>query len=451
MSFYKFLIKNISYPLIARREGFWGLQTYLNFLEESQFWSAERISDYQIRRIRDLLIHAYKNTPYYRAIFDEAGFNPFKFAYIDEMQKIPPLTKDHLNSYLGKMIAGDMKKDEIHKDATGGSTGMRTEFYRDNSSLVFKKAVELRVNRWAGWDIGDKIAYYWPAVQDFAKRQSLKGRIKNWLGMRSLMLYSGKLNEEILSQHYSSLAAFKPVLMRVFPNPLSVLAAYIKETGKPRIPVKSIISVGEPLLESQRKLFGEVFGSKVYNCYVSRECGNMAAQCDPSKEELHINEEMIFLEFQEAENKINGPYKILVTDLVNYGMPFIRYQIEDLGVPVHDKCDCGRGLSLMKMEAGRISDFLISPLDGARVSGCSFLHHLIAEGPKVGQVQVVQDGIDHLTIKIVKDKSYSEDKLKHFDYIVKSVFKGAMQYDIRFVSEISHEPSGKYFFTKCLV
>ena len=451
MSLYESFVKNISYPLIARREGFQGLRRHLSFLENSQYWSIDKIKEYQTARIKSVLIHAYQNTLYYKQTFDQAGFNPFDFNSLDDMQKIPLLTKGVLNRELEKMIATNMKTNQIHKDATGGSTGRRTEFYRDNACLSFKKAIEFRVNRWAGWDIGEKIAYYWPAVQDFTKGKSLKSKIKNALGHRSLMLYSGKLNEEVLSEHYSLLASFKPTILRVFPNPLSVLATYMKETGKPRIPVKGIVSVGEPLLESHRRLFQEVFESQVYNCYVSRECGNMAAQCDPLKEEMHVNDEMVFLEFKNEKGADSGPQKILVTDLVNYGMPLIRYQIEDMGFPVRETCTCGRGLSMMKMEAGRASDFLLSPYDKSKVSGASFLHHLVAEGPKVGQIQVIQDGISHLTIKIRKDEAFSEDMLKHFERVIEKIFRGKMEYDIEFVAEIKHERSGKYMFTKCLV
>ena len=451
MSPYDWMVKKISFPIVARRDGLPNLMKYLSQLEESQYWPPEILAEYQFKKVKALLLHAYDNTDFYRYRFDEAGFSLFNFAHLDDLTRIPPLIKSDLQGSLNALVAKNYGRNQIHKDATGGSTGTHTPFYRDNACVEYKKAIEYRCNHWAGWDIGNKIAYYWPAIQDFAKAKTVRGQLKSKLSYRSLTLYSGKLDERTLEEHYSQLAKFRPRLMRVFPNALSVLAKYIKDTNKEKFIIPSIISVGEPLLESQRDLFSAVFGSKVFNCYVSRECGNLACECE-GHDHLHMNSEMVYLEFVDTDDHgIHAPRRILITDLFNYGMPFIRYQIEDLGVPVADKCACGRVLPLMRMDAGRVSDFLISPFDNSKISGCSFLHHMIAEGPEVGQVQVIQDKKNHLILRIVRSENFSEEKLSHFDRVIKKIFQGLMDYDIEYVNGIDREKSGKYLFTKCLV
>ena len=450
MLFFNKFVNKISFPLIAKRDGMANLFYKLNQFEKSQYWSEIKILEYQFIQIKKLLIHAYQHTEFYKNRFDNIDFNPFAFRDLNELEGIPPLTKNDIKFNLDKMVANNFAENEIHRDATGGSTGSHTPFYRNNSCLALKKAIELRCNRWAGWKVGDKIAFYWPAIQDINKKQSLKSRIKNTLSSRALMLYSGSLNEEVLEGHYRELALFKPPVIRAFPNPLSILANYIKKTNKERIYIPSIISVGEPLLESHRKLFMDVFRSNVFNCYVSRECGNMACECKEHKR-LHINAEMVYIEFAKGKNKDREPKKMLITDLANYGMPFIRYQIEDMGTPVKKRCSCGRNLPLISMDAGRSSDFLLSPFDKSKISGCSFLHYMIAEGPEVGQVQVIQDKLDHIILKIVKSNNFSEEKLIHFDKIIKDVFHGEMNYNIEYPDKIDHEKSNKYMFTKCLV
>ena len=446
------IIRNSSFPLLAKREGLGEIQNRLRELERSQYFSREQISELQFLKIKKLLSHAYDNCPFYRARFDSSGFNPVAFKSLDQLRSIPPLTKKNLQSDLSNLIAQSYTKEEIHKDATGGSTGNHTPFYRDNSCVGVKKSFEYRCNRWAGWDIGEKIAYYWPAIQDFAAHKSWKAKVKNQLMFRSMMLYAGTQNDQILAEHYKQLAAFQPRLLRTFPNPLSVLAKYIQKHRMPALHIPSIISVGEPLLQSHRVLFEEVFGSKVFNCYVSRECGNMACECGENPGLLHINAEMVYIEpLEYPANGHEEPVKFLVTDLTNYGMPFIRYQIEDLGIFKDEHCACGRGLPVFRMEAGRASDFLISPYDRSKISGCSFLHHLIAEGPEVGQIQVIQDKVNHLTLKIVKSDGFQPEKLVHFNQVIERIFKGKMQYDVDYVEAIEREKSQKYFFTKCLI
>ena len=452
MTIHGTLIRNASFPLLAKREGFGEIQHTLKELERSQYCNREQIVELQLIKIKKLLLHAYDNCSFYRKRFDSVGFDPAAFTSLDQLCSIPPLTKANLQSDLSSLIAGNYTTNQIHKDATGGSTGNHTPFYRDNVCIGVKKAFEYRCNRWAGWDIGEKIAYYWPAIQDFAAKKSWKAKLKNQLMFRSMMLYAGTQNDQILNEHYQQLAAFRPRLLRTFPNPLSVLAKYIQQNRLPALHIPSIISVGEPLLESHRTLFEEVFGSKVFNCYVSRECGNMACECGEKPGLLHINAEMVYIEPLDDSAYSHGqPVKFLVTDLTNYGMPFIRYQIEDLGIFKDENCTCGRGLPVFRMEAGRASDFLISPYDRSKISGCSFLHHLIAEGPEVGQIQVVQDKINHLILKIVKSEGFQPEKLMHFDQVIERIFKGKMQYDVDYVEAIEREKSQKYFFTKCQI
>ena len=261
------------------------------------------------------------------------------------------------------------------------------------------------------------------------------------------MLYAGHLDEPTLAEHARRLRAFAPVLIRAFPNPLSILAKYVKETGGPPIRPRGIITVGEPLLDSQRTLFEEVFGCPVFNCYVSRECGNMAAECE-LHHGLHINAESLMIEFVRDGRPVppGEPGQILITDLENYGMPFIRYQIEDLGSPMPALCPCGRALPLMAMQAGRVSDFVVSPLDGSFVSGAALCHHLIALGPEVGRVQLVQESIDELTIRLVPGRAEITGELDHFRQVIQQVFQGQMHVRFDLVDTIDREKSGKYRF-----
>ena len=190
----------------------------------------------------------------------------------------------------------------------------------------------------------------------------------------------------------------------------------------------------------------------MFNCYVSRECGNMAGECD-FHHGLHINAESLIIEFvRNGRQAAPGePGQILITDLENYGMPFIRYRIEDLGSSMSPSCPCGRSLPLMAMEAGRISDFIISPHDRSYVSGAALCHYLIAEGPEVGQVQLVQESIDQLTIRIVRSRSTGTDERQHFEQVIQRVFQGKMRLRFEPVESIPKEKSGKYMFCKSLV
>jgi phenylacetate-CoA ligase len=440
------LVKHILYPLNELRERKKTL-SFLRGLEESQYATLDELHDIRWAKLKAVLHQAYHYTPFYRERFRASGITPRDIRDWSDLRKIPRLTKADLQAHLSDMIATNIPAANLHRRATGGSSGHHTPFFRDNRSLEPKMAVQLRFNRWAGWDVGEPLAFVWVALQDFSEKPNARSRLRNWLIDRHLALCAGKLDEAVLADYAGKLRRFRPALIRAFPNLLAVVADYLQKT--PGVPVQpqGIITVGEPLLEKHRSLFEEVFGCPVFNCYVSRECGNMACECE-AHSGLHIAAESLHLDF-ERDGKPVGPGQvgeIIVTDLENQGMPLIRYQINDMGSPLSGSCSCGRTLPRIAMEAGRISDFVVSPTDGALVSGVTLCHYLLAEGPNVGQIQLIQDARDHLTIRIARGSHFEESNLDHFRAVIGRIFQGGMKTDYVFVDSIPKEPSGKFRF-----
>jgi hypothetical protein len=163
---------------------------------------------------------------------------------------------------------------------------------------------------------------------------------------------------------------------------------------------------------------------------------------------LHINAECLHLEF-EMDNKpvrAGQPGHLLVTDFDNFGMPFIRYEIGDLGVPLSGSCTCGRSLPLMDVAAGRVSDFVLSPHDGSLVSGAIIAHDLVAEGPNVGQLQIIQDAPDHLTLRVKStgQGQLNETQSEYLEEVIGRIFHGAMRVTFEQVNSIQREKSGKF-------
>ena len=137
---------------------------------------------------------------------------------------------------------------------------------------------------------------------------------------------------------------------------------------------KGIICSSMMLLPHERRQIEEVFGVKVINRYGCEEVSLIASECE-KHEGLHLNVEHLFIEFIRSDGQDAKPGEsgsIIVTDLINKAMPFIRYQIEDSGVPTDRRCSCGRGLPLMSEVTGRLADFLRltpGPPSGRSASG----------------------------------------------------------------------------------
>ncbi len=432
------------WPLVERRSS---LKTgpASRFLAESDFWPAERIREFQWKRLSALVEHAYNHTVFFNKRMNEIGAKPDDIKSIEDFKKIPPVTREEVNENLYEMLADNIPEGERHFSSTGGSTGLATRFARDNQCLSLKKASEYKFNRWTGWNPGDKILYYWPALTDFSGDPQKLRFLRSLFYSRSLSLYAGRLNQSILKEHLSLFAKFRPKLVRAFPSALQRFCEYAGEHGIRLEGPEAIICVGEPLLQSQNKLFSEIFGCQVFNCYVSRECGNIACEC-PFHEGLHVAEELIYLEI---ERKGTGEYgEILLTDLWNMGMPFIRYRIQDAARWVDGECACGRKHRRIGIDAARLSDFLISPIDGSYVSGSTLTHYLLAEGPGVGRVKIIQDERDHIQVTMSGNKKSNREGADHIREKVSIIFQGTMRVDFNFVDSIPLLKSGKYSFVE---
>jgi len=443
------IARNLAWPLNEYREDT-RILSELKKLTASQYLDKDSFQGLRLDKLHSLLQHAYEHCPFYRERFDKARVKPDHIRNFDDLVFIPPLTKDDLVLQADNLRAENISDDMVHRSATGGSTGRHTPFYRDNDSLNRKEAARFRYMNWTGWRVGDRAVQFWPAIQDIRQSPTLKQRLREMLIGRCKMMYAGQLNETVMTRHADILEKFDPILIRAFPNPLSLFAQHISKLGRSITRPKGIITVGEPLLSSQRQLFQQVFGCPVFDCYVSRECGHLAGECE-NHAGLHINADCVHLEFVD-ENYRPVPYgqvgKILITDFVNFGMPFIRYEIGDLGIPLQDLCVCGRILPLMEMHAGRISDFVISPQDDSLISGATLCHHLLVEGPNVGQLQIIQDQKDHLTIRICNQNAGADNRLNESKAAetLDRLFAGKMRIKWEHVDSIPHEKSGKYRF-----
>jgi phenylacetate-CoA ligase len=167
---------------------------------------------------------------------------------------------------------------------------------------------------------------------------------------------------------------------------------------------------------------------------------------------MHINAESVLLEFVRDGRPV-GPGEqgdILVTDLLNFGMPLIRYRIEDVGIPADRVCSCGRKLPLIDNVAGRVTDFLIAP-DGRRVSGASLTIYLIANTPGVKQAQIIQESPGALRLRIVKGLEFTDESVAFLRQKTPEFFGHEMEIQLEFVDSIPKEQSGKYRFSICKI
>ena len=422
---------------------------YWKKLEQTQFLSKEKLLNIQQQRLRDLVGFVWNHNHFYRQRMEEVGLTPADLKDTDSLRLLPVLTKAEVSQKTQQMISEGYELDKLQLAKTGGSTGKALDLYFTEECSELRNACARRHDCWTGWRPGELIAACWgnPKLP-----KTLKDKLKNNLLQPYIYLDTMHVDAAAVKDFADNWQKTKPTLLYGHAHSLYLLADSLRSMNIELPSPKGILSTSMMLIPSERRVIEEVFDVPVTDRYGCEEVSLIASECE-RHDGLHLNIEHLVIEFLDDSNlpvEAGQPGRIVVTDLMNKAMPFIRYQVEDVGVPTNRTCSCGRGLPLMEQVTGRVADFLIKP-DGSRVAGISLIENTLTHFDGINQLQIVQEQIKGLCLNLVPGSDYSTDTEKALhDYFAKLWGADA---DIRiFLTDaILPEKSGKYRFSICRV
>lgn len=429
------LIRRVLFPAWVRKNASTRL-AYVNQFEQTQFLSADALRDMQWRQFRTLLRHAFHHCAFYRETLTAAGIVPDDVRSLEDVARLPTITKEQVQESLREMIADNAGARPLLKDMTGGSTGSPMVFYYDEDRLDSRNAAAIRHNRWTGWNIGDKMAVLWGAPRDLAS-QSMKARVRDWVLDRRIMLDASTIDDTRMRDFHRRLVRHRPRFVLAYANTMALFARFLRDAGLEPPRPEAIITSGEVLTDANRVLIESTFGCKVFNRYGSREFAVIASECSCHRG-MHVNAESLYVEVVGGE--------IVVTDLRNLAMPMIRYRTRDVGELIDGACECGRGLPLLDLKGGRVTDFLTG-VDGRKVSGIVLATYAITNLPGVRQIQFVQERREAVRVRVVRRSEWSEATATELTTRVRGFLGQSMAVQLEFVDDIPVEPSGKYRFS----
>lgn len=399
----------------------------------------------QWRALLQLLDHAYASSPFYRRRFDHAGVRPQEISSSADFAKIPYLTREDIREHFSELRSRRFPLEALWRSHTGGTTDTPVSFLRNPDSVREKIAVQLRFNSWAGFHPGDKVFNLWGARCDYPENPSWRLRLYDRFLMRLQWAPTDLLNQEVLESYRQALNRFRPRVIYAYPTPLHLFCAYLRESRHPYHRPATAICTAEPLLGPQRRLIEEVLGCPVFEHYGSREFGMIAAECE-RQEGLHVNSAAAYLEFLPVEGaEIEGLHEIFVTDLLNYGMPLIRYRVNDCVQLSLEACSCGRGYPLIRHVMGRTTDVFRLP-NGDVVPGVSLTNRVLQVCPGLKKVQVIQDAAAEFRVRYVPGPGFSLADLDLLRSNLRKFFSPELRWQFEPVAEIERERSGKTRF-----
>ncbi|MBC8876217.1 MAG: phenylacetate--CoA ligase family protein [Planctomycetes bacterium] len=448
MSIYQRIVRNVLYPLDRWRTRDSAELRYLHEFERTQFLPREEIRERALERLKRVLEHAHRRCPFYRRRSDSVGFIPGDLNSLSDLSALPILEKRDIQHHRDDMVATNWSRDDLIQDQTGGSTGAAISFFLSHDRKCSRAAATWRHNRWAGWDIGDRVAMVWGSTPDIPEN-TLKWRLRNLLIDRNLCLDTGHVTESKMRSFHHALKRFRPKIIQAYAKSLALLAEYLDSHNLEPYQPQAIVSSAEVLEPADRERIERVFGCPIFNRYGCREFSVIASEC-PEHNGLHTMGEGLYIEVVRGDRPARSGESgaILVTDLLNLAMPMIRYRIGDVGVLDESTCPCGRGLSRLQSVEGRITDFLVGN-DNRLVSGVFLATYVVAKLPGLGQVQLHQDAPGHVLYKIAMGAASSvppKSDLGFLETETKRYLGDDTKVEYEFVRELPAEPSGKHRF-----
>lgn len=381
-------------------------------LERSEWFAPARLRALQMVQVRSLLRHAVAHVPFYRDLWQgmgvqRLGFDPGADALTPKrFAALPVVTRAMIRDAGEKAFSTTVPQAHggVQAALTSGTSGTPLQFRTTGLTQFMWRAFTLRDHLWHRRDLTGKLA---------AIRWLPSSRVEepNWgLATSGLCVTGPAVGLHIdhgIAEQAAWLLEQDPNSLVTHPSNLQALAGWFRDQRLKLPGLRDIRAVSERVSPAQRAACREVFGLPLVDSYSMRELGYIALQC-PAGDHYHVQEESVLVELLDDRDQPvpQGTMgRVVVTSLLNFAMPFVRYDTGDhatAGAP----CTCGRGLAVLDHIDGR-SRNLMTRADGTLcLPDCDLIALDIVPG--IRQYQFVQTAVDRIELRVVAGRPLGE-------------------------------------------
>lgn len=417
-------------------------------LEKTQWWSAEQLEKAQFKQLGELLGSAYRDSEFYRAQLEGIGYKLGMQITRKFWNTLPVLSRDMLQQEPDKLKCNNYPREhgKLLKLTSSGSTGKPVTIYRPKVTALFYEAHTFRDHLWHRKNLDGKHAFIRGFVDKKKALYPEGARKQGWARPLSLLgdAYLLRIDTPIHDQ-IEWLQRVDPDYLLTHPTNLEALIRIAKEENIQFNSLKQISTMSEPMGVDLEEQCFDVLKIHVNDIYSCQEAGVLASRC-PEFAGYHVQSEHVMLEILDKDNQPCEKGKtgrVVVTDLHNFAMPLIRYELGDYA-EVGAVCPCGRGLPVINKILGRKRNLLTLP------TGEQFWPLLFTfdfnelSGAKIKQTQVIQKDLESIEVKIVVDGKLDADQENLIRMSLIESLKYEFQIDFTYCEKIERSESGKF-------
>lgn len=369
------------------------------------------------------------------------------------LERLPLLTKGLIREHWEDLKSRDLVRRKWYYNTSGGSTGEPIRLIQDSVYHQKTQAGAMLFDSWTGYEVGMPKVILWGSERDLlVGRETLKTRTGRWLRNES-WLNSFRMTVDNMHSYVRTINEVRPVQILAYTESIYELARFIEQEDLTVHAPRAIMTSAGTLYPHMREVIERVFRAPVFNRYGSREVGGIACECEAHKG-LHVSPLTHYVEIVCEDGSPAAPGhvgEVVVTSLVNYAMPLIRYCIGDMALWSETECSCGRKWPLLREVTGRVSDTFTSAT-GIKVHG-EYFTHLLYLRDWVKKFQFVQETYTFIRLLVVPSVPFDrarqlvDHEKADIEAKVQLVMGPECKLEIELVDEITPSPSGKYRYT----
>lgn len=439
-----YLTKNVGLTLLDYSKNF-RVKHYYNLYLKSLKWSREQIEEYQIQKIKQLLEYAYKNVPFYKKRFNEVGFDYQHFRYLDQLAIIPPLTRSDLQNNFHSLISPKFNLNNCSKGSSSGSTGHPVMYYHDNEAKSANRAAVLFCKFLGEYRLGDKWLNIWgnPTAVN-VEWKKISSRLSKFV-FNETKFPAYKLNDnKEFDSLYKILLKSRPKHIYGYTNAIYLFAKYAESRSDKIEFIKSVATTAENLHDFQRSIIGNTFGI-VYDQYGCSEINGIAAQTVYDNH-YSVIDPHVYVEYSDIVDEGRNLRKLIITDMYNHVMPFIRYENGDLAVPEDSIVTRNSILPYKKFKSidGRVSDIIELPEGGSLVVPSFFGSRMLKNISGIIQYQVVREETNRIKINLITDDNFGSNSRDIIIDTLNEYLPKALKFDLVYNQDLVKSTNGKF-------
>ena len=372
------------------------------FQPEIETASREQILAWQNERLVKQVKNVWDNVPYYRKKMEEKGVTPEDIKGVDDLHKLPFLTKDDLREAYPYGLKARPLSDCVRIQSTSGTTGRRVvAFYTQHDIDLWEDCCARAIVAAGGTK--DDVCQVSYGYGLFTGGSGLNGG-SHKVGCLTLPMSSGNTDRQL-----QFMVDLEATILCCTPSYAAYLGESIEERGiKDQIKLKAGILGAEAWSEEMRQDIQKKLGIKAYDIYGLTETSGpgVAFECC-EQTGMHINEDHFIAEIIDPETEEVLPEgskgELVFTSITKEAFPLLRYRTKDICVLTRKKCSCGRTHVKMSKPMGRSDDMLI--VKGVNVFPSQIETVLLEQGYPANY-QIIVDRVNHSdTLEIMVEMS----------------------------------------------